>query len=238
MSYLKQFGILSAVILLLYIFVDFIAFPLYTRHADEFDLIDIAELPLEEAKSKLEALDLELIVRDSAFSPIVERGYVITQLPKAFSRVKTGRRVYVSVSNGSKPALVPSIKGLSIKDARFRLQAAGLEIRNTLTAHSKNYPKNVVMNQSKEQGTELLVGDSINVTVSLGADFRSEPMPNYVERMFAVASKDVQKLGLRVTREKAVGEFDYLPGTIVRQSIPAGTRLEDQTEIIFWVVQK
>lgn len=234
---IKQLSILATVIVVIYALVDFILFPMYTRHAEEFDLADIAELSLEDAKKVLAENNLQLIVNDSSYSPIVEKNHIITQLPKAFSRVKTGRRVYVSISLGYKPAIVPELKGLSIKDAEFRLQGVGLEVREVLEAYSKRYPKNVVMGQSEEAGMEITVGDSISVTVSLGTNYKETPFPNYTEKLFRIASKDVQKFGLKVRREIEVGNSDYLPGTIVRQSIPVGTLLSDETEITFWVVQ-
>lgn len=201
----------------------------------EIELIDITEMNLNEAVEKLAENEMTIIISDSSYSPIIPKDFIINQLPKAFSTVKYGRRVYVTKSLGPQPISIPDLIGKSLKDASFQLEALGIGIKETLYAYSNKYPRNVVMNQSVEKDEKLIFGDSIRITVSKGLNLANIPVKNYVTLPYNVARKDAIRFGLIVIKEFTDESSGVLPGTIIRQSIKAGTLIKENMEIIFWV---
>jgi len=70
-------------------------------------------------------------VTANAYSDTVPAGQVISISPGAGASVARGSTVTITVSQGPKPVIVPSVKGLSVTDAANALQAAGLTVSGT-----------------------------------------------------------------------------------------------------------
>ena len=236
-NFFKQFSVFLLIMVALYFIVDSLIFPMYTRHGEEYDLEDFTEKKVEEAKSISEEWGYELIIKDSTFSPLHESGVIIAQQPKAFSRVKYGRRIYLTVSLGDKPIYVPKLTGISSKNATFMIEAKGLIVGEILTEYSSSYEKDVVMAQTHEQGTQLVTGDTVGFTVSLGQDFTAIPIEDYTGLPFKKAKNRALSRGLVVKMETGDKREDVIPGTVVAQSLDVDTFAELNDVIIFTVSQ-
>ena len=234
---LVQSGIFIAFLCVLYFIVDLFVLPIYTRHGDEFEMMDLTEKSIEEVRTITEKHDLELIVKDSTFSPLYKPGIVVSQQPNAFSLVKEGRRVYVTVSLGDKPVIVPDLTGSSLRNARFMLEAVNLVLGEVIEEYSMVYPKDVVFAQSYEKGTELIAGDTVQVTLSLGKDFTQIPIEDYTGLPFEKAKKQAQARGLTVQKEVGEVNVNIVPGTVVLQSLAVGDYAELNQTIIFTISQ-
>ena len=234
---LKQLGIFSAILIALYLIIDFLIFPMYTRHGEEFELVDFTEKTVEEVMFSAEDYGLEIIIKDSTFSPLFEPNIIIAQEPKAFSRIKYGRRIYLTVSMGDKPVLVPNLVGISLQNASFLLEGKNLVVGEILTEFSNIYDKDVVMAQLLSQGIKLIAGDTVSFTVSLGQDLTSIPIADYTGLPFAKAKKKALTLGFRVVKETGESRTDLIPETVLSQSLEVGSFAELNETIIFTVSQ-
>ncbi len=212
-------------LLVLVLLMDSLVMPLYTKHGKEFELPDVTEKPLEEAVATLEKEGFRPIVHDSVFNENYERGIVIRQNPMPFSIVKKGRRVYLVVSRGTRPILVPDLIGKTPQDAEFILKENFLQTGKVYYDFSEKFPKGVVFRQSIAPGDTVLPGTAVNVTVSLGAPPEAEKMPNLVGKSLLVARKELKLLNIPIQR--VIYQYDptLVPETVLQQSVRPGTPL-------------
>lgn len=234
---LKQLGLFLGVIVIAYFIVDSLFLPMYTRHGEEYELEDFTEKTIDQAKKKAEDYGYEIIIKDSTFSPLYEHGVIVAQQPKAFSRVKYGRRIYLTVSLGDKPVRVPKLVGSSSQNAQFMIEGKNLAVGKILTEYSSLYNKDVVMAQTHPEGTELIAGDTVGFTVSLGQDFSQIPIEDYTGLPYKKAKNKALTRGLAV--KKVVGEKreDIIPGTVIKQSLEVGSFVQLNDIITFTVSQ-
>lgn len=99
---------------------------IYTQHNNTVSVPDLVGQPVSYAREKAASKELQLIVSDSVFVSNFKRGAVYSQNPKAGTHVKKGRKVYV-VHNAVNVKLItmPNVVGLSMRQARVNLAAAG-----------------------------------------------------------------------------------------------------------------
>jgi D-alanine-D-alanine ligase-like ATP-grasp enzyme len=78
---------------------------IYTRHNESLQVHDYVGMPVEEAISRAGTRNFVMVISDSIFMVDQAPGIVLDQTPKALSRVKEQRRIYLTVSK-STPDLV------------------------------------------------------------------------------------------------------------------------------------
>ncbi|MBR9920739.1 MAG: PASTA domain-containing protein [Bacteroidetes bacterium] len=95
--FLKNFaGMIGTVILFLALV--FWWMKCYTKHGESLQVADYTGLKLEEVVEKAEDRNLRIQVMDSTWIEGMEPGVVLEQEPKAFSRVKENRTIYLKIT--------------------------------------------------------------------------------------------------------------------------------------------
>lgn len=234
---LKNFGLYFLIMISIYFLVDIFMLPSYTRQNEEFALIDLNGLSFDNAKSLSDSLDLDLIVRDSAFSTLIPQGHIVSQYPNPYTMVKEGRKIYLTLSNGDRPIIIPDLMGLSEKRAIFLLEDLGLEPGNIYSAFSQIYPKNTIMGQSIPKGEEVISGTKVDLTLSLGRDFSENRMPDLRNQSFERAKELAIKHGILVEKELGAKNNKIVPGTVIAQSVLPGEKVTENQLIILTVSQ-
>ncbi len=213
------------IVLILFIFImDSIIMPVYTKHGDSFELVDVTDKQFDEAVEMLESEGLEPVIQDSVFDEQFPPGAIIQQNPLPFTQVKDGRRVYLVVSIGEKPRYVPRLIGLTPQDAEFRLKEENLHLNQVFYEFSEFYHRGVVMNQSVLPGETVEKNQKINITVSLGPPPTSMEIPNLVGKSLKSAEKELEAVGVKLGKTKYVFRENLVPGTILNQSVSAGQK--------------
>jgi len=91
--------------------------PWYVRYGDEMELPDIVELSLDDARIRLENDGFQVVIADSVYDRNFPVGTVVEQMPLPFTTVKSGRYVYLKLSIGEKPIVMPNLFYKSPRDA-------------------------------------------------------------------------------------------------------------------------
>ncbi len=101
---------------------------LFTRHGSSVEIPDIYGLPESEAVRLLDKADLRYEVIDSVYTTEVPKGAVYDLSPKAGSKVKAGRIIFLTL-NATSPrnGVIPSLVDVSERQARARLLSIGFE---------------------------------------------------------------------------------------------------------------
>lgn len=152
----------------------------------------------------------------------VGKGRVIQQIPKAKTKEKQGMEVTLVVSKGPQPEYtrMPDLRGLSLVDAKKKLQEANLELGSVSNAESSSYNAGQVADQSVAASSSVLEGSRVNVVISKGPG----PSPQFANVTVSVPD-DGEKHRIRIEVSDSHGtheEYNNLhePGDRIRESVP------------------
>lgn len=228
-------AIIIAGILVFIGFMDQLIMPLYVRHWSEVELPDVVEMNIDEATRKLEDGGFQAVVADSVYNANYASGIVVEQSPAPLSTVKKGRHIYLTVSIGEKPIIMPNLFYKSPREAELILQSYGLSFSGKYYEYSDISPEGVVIAQSYPQGQVVKAGTKISITISLGAMPRQRSIPELTGKSLDEAKKHLQLLGVfQIEVEYEIRE-DMLPETVLRQSLPAGAPIADGLSVVLTV---
>ena len=161
-------------------------------------------------------------------------GIVISQEIAEGTAVESGTVINYVVSSGNDSPAVPEVNGLSQSEAEAKIKALGLE-----TAIKQEYSDNVaigkVISVDPVSGTELEVGATVTLVVSLGEENKKIPVPDVMGSEEAVAKKLLTDTGFQVKVETTSSATDAVDGCVVNQSIDAYTEVDPGTTITITV---
>ncbi len=103
--FLKNFGALLALMLVLLLLTSW-WMRCYTHHGESLQVQDFIGLSLEDAVRKARKRSFEIVVNDSLFIVGKAPHEILEQTPPPLSRVKEGRKIYVSITKKT-PDLMP-----------------------------------------------------------------------------------------------------------------------------------
>ena len=75
----------------------------YTHHGEEIIVPNVEGKLIGDVEYTLEMLELKAIVVDSTYDHSQPSGAIMAQLPKAGSKVKSGREIYLTINSRSRP---------------------------------------------------------------------------------------------------------------------------------------
>jgi serine/threonine-protein kinase len=133
---------------------------------EEVEVPNVDNLPREEALTRLAREGLVTDVVEE-FSDTVEEGRVIRTDPPANTLTPPTTVIRVVVSLGPEPVPVPNLRGMTVDQAEQELEALGLRIRVASDTTPVGDPEDVgrIFVQDPPAGTELLPGDTVEVTI-------------------------------------------------------------------------
>jgi len=133
-TFFKQiaFAIISVVV-----FVFFLKFWLNvtTNHDQKIQVPDLHKLTIAEAERKLNELNLDFVVNDSAkYNPTYPKKSVIEQNPLAGAFVKEKRKIYLSLNPSKyRDVTIPNLNGRTKRQAISELRAIGFIVGTNYT---------------------------------------------------------------------------------------------------------
>ncbi|MFH2037484.1 MAG: PASTA domain-containing protein [Candidatus Zixiibacteriota bacterium] len=226
------FAVFSIVLLvLLYLIADNIVMPIITRHGSEFELPNVIGYQLEDAENILEMTDLSGEVISAEYHPDKEDGTIISQYPPAGTMVKAGRKIKIVTSVGQKNVMIPQLSGFSVRQALLNIEAAGLILGDIVWTYSDSLPEKVVVFSYPASGMEIPMGSQVNLMVNRGSLSGIVYMPRLVGRPLDEARTILGNLGLIIGLVTQVTNENYLPETVLEQSVEPATELEVGEEI-------
>lgn len=152
------------------VFITFRWIDSYTEHGVAITVPDITGLQEEEAISKLTQHSLAGVIDDHIYIKGVPEGEIISQRPEQHSKVKRGRKIYLTVSSGNQPMIaVPDIAdNSSLRQAESRLRAAGFKLMPHDTIDGELDWVYGVRYKGRELQGEELVPEGSELTLIIG----------------------------------------------------------------------
>ena len=153
----------------------------YTDHGEKIEVPKLINLELNEVDSVLSAENLKGIIIDSVYDENSTVSRVLKQDPEPFQPVKTGRKIYLTISSRTAPKVsAPDLVNLSLRQANSTLEVIGFKI------DSIEYRPDICSGCVLEQryngiiltpGTPLRKGASISLVVGKGMSNERIKMP-------------------------------------------------------------
>ena len=164
-----------------YLVVDGLIMPTYTRHDVSIRVPPVENRPFEEAQSLMQERNLQVQRQVGRYNPNVERGIVVDQTPLPNSKVKPGRRVYLTVNAGELPSVrLPDLTGMSVREAKNRLSSLGLEAGTVREDPIPSPYANTITKQEPTPGDSLKEGRTVDLWYSTGLGDEDVEVPNVV----------------------------------------------------------
>lgn len=248
----------SGLLIILLFFYGFL--PSTTNHGETITVPDVKNQRLEDLEDVLVSRNLRYTVNtDSGYAADQEPLTVIDQFPKANSKVKENRRVYVTL-NARKPPLVkmPALIDKSLMISQITLQSFGLKLGKI--EYRPDMAANVVLEQWYKgrpiaEGAMIPKGSNIDLYIGDGYGNRYWQMYDYVNQPYEDARVGIVGIGLTIGKIEYVDNPEtYIQtvsasgdtitsvinvpiGNIVRQYPPAGRTVRLQDIVDLWIYQ-
>ncbi len=213
----QKFLITTGSILGLFLLLNYVVLPAYVNHGSRATVPSVVGMTFEDAQKTLEAAGLRVVRGETKTDPKLAPGLVVQQLPAAEAVVKVGRRVYLTLSGGELQVPVPSLRGRSLRDARFALERFGLKVGSVQYDTSDTYPENTIIYQSHPADTRISKGAVVNIIVSKGRVITNALVPLVVGKTLKEAETILAAAGLKVGNITYQQSYDLVPNTVVDQ---------------------
>jgi beta-lactam-binding protein with PASTA domain len=231
-----------------YLVVDTAIMPSYTRHDASISVPKVEKRPFEKAKTLLQERGLQVEHQVGRYNPSVDQGVVVDQTPLPSSKVKPGRRIYLTVNSGEVPMIqIPNLTGMSVREAKNRISSIGLKVGSVQKDPVPSPYPNTITKQDPAPGDSIEKGEFVALWYSTGLGNEKVEVPNVVGYSIENARDVLLKNELRSVvvdtnltkseesespeRELYIRQQGHSPDTSVR----AGTEIRlftttDQTE--------
>ena len=168
-----------------------------------------------------DGLDLQYVVIDSVFQSGKRGGYILRQDPDSGSMIKTGRKIYLTITSYSPDnAIVPDLRSLSVRHAISQLENVGLHGGRLVFVED---PHHVVLEQKYKgrtvsEGRQLEKGAMVDLVVGRGSGTAQTIVPYLVGMSPQKARKSILSASLNVGAEHYDGITDMSRAIVYRQS--------------------
>lgn len=218
----KEFWVLIALLAvgtLLFYFLFFnVILAFLTRHGEEYTLGNLEGKPYQVVVEALESQGFRGQIMDSLYKPEARPGQILAQDPLPKTRIKKGRKVYLTIASSKAPQVpFPKVEGLPYEQARRLLtESYGFTIGEVLMVAGE-VPDLVV--EARYQGEKIMPGSliphysQIDLVITRGSSGDKVLLISVVGLPLQEAMVRLAQAGL------GVGQIRYRPNP----RFPAGT---------------
>ncbi len=212
---LLMIGISVVILVVVFIFIR-----IYARQGKEYEMPDYVGKNIAEAMATNE-IDLDFVVQDSIFRQGAEGGVILTQDPKGGTMVKSGRKVYVSITAyNADDAVLPELVGLSVRQAVSELYGVGLSVGKLMFVEDPY--KNSVVDQSCKgktlyAGQQIPRGSVVDLVVGSGDGTGENIVPFVIGKTADKARRDILSVSLNIGEEHFRGVKNKATAVVYRQ---------------------
>ncbi len=215
-------GIIICLLMVLFFGFFFVYLPWSTNHGETITVPSLKGLTMEQAEDLLAERNLDYEVTDSTFTPGVQPLTVLSQYPLANSKVKQGRKIYLTINTETAPLIkLPKLTEMSVRSAEQQLLIAGLlkpaleyqnDIRENEVLGVKHQGNNI------EAGSLIPKGSKVTLIVGNGTGNAEIEIPCVVGKPYDEAILIITGSGLQKGTVIYVPEASEAAGTVIRQN--------------------
>lgn len=232
-------GMLVALGILSHLFFMSVLLSWLTRQGEEYKLPSLVGRPLATVQRSLDAAGFSPVVLDSQYIPDKPPHIILLQDPPAGTRVKKGRKIYLTITSAVAPTVpFPRVQDMPYDEVNRLLQETyGFRV-GAVEYQTGREPDIVLAAKYKgqviEPGTMLPKYSTIDLVVSRGWSEMKVPFISVVGLSLEEAVQRIHATGLAVGQIRYKPAPNIPPGQVYRQypermpndSVPAGMPID------------
>ena len=192
---------IAILVFVLFIWLTLYFIQQYSRQGESKTVPNLIGMTIDEAKENLDGANLKYTIADSAYDPDARPLEVLNQEPAPDEKVKTGRRIYLTINMLQPPMTeIPAIDiGTSAVSVREMLAAHGLKIGNVI--YKPFEFKDVYLDikyqgKSLQTGVKIPKGSAVDLILGNGLGNTEVELPDfsglsYIEAVNLIQLKDL-----------------------------------------------
>ena len=211
------------------IFINFILLPLLANQNKEIYIPDVKGLHINEATNILDNFSVKTFYIDYIEGYNV--GEVLSTSPRAFTKVKEGREIKITVIADKKDIVITNFINKSLRSAELFFDRNSIMIDTIIYEYNEKYKKNNIIAQYPKEGNKITNDAKITLIVSLGIPPDYYIVPDLINLSLNKGKIKINESGLLVG--KIIYEYvdTLLNNTIIQQDQPPYKRLSMPLEI-------
>tara|TARA_B100000900_G_scaffold403013_1_gene409536 strand:- start:589 stop:1350 length:762 start_codon:yes stop_codon:yes gene_type:complete len=217
--------------ILIFLFFEKIAMPIYIRKGNSIRLINVRDKILDRGINELNISGFNGVVFDTVYTSNIEPQTIIDQYPPSGQKVKKGRTIRLKIARPEKMIDVPSLVGQSKRSAEIKIQQLGLKIDTIYVEYNPDYPKGTVAWQFPKSGDQIRKDFGLQITISEGLPPDFFQVPQLFGLSLNNAKKKLDNSRLKLGKVTYQQNEDLVPYTVLDQSISPGTVLSKSSQI-------
>ena len=222
---------LFIVSILIFLFFEKIAMPIYIRKGNSIRLINVRDKILDRGINELKISGFNGVVFDTVYTSNIEPQTIIDQYPPSGQKVKKGRTIRLKIARPEKMIDVPNLVGQSKRSAEIKIQQLGLKIDTVYVEYNPDYPKGTVAWQFPKSGDQIRKGFGLQITISEGLPPDFYQVPQLFGLSLNSAKKKLDNSRLKLGKVTYQQNEDLVPYTVLDQSVSPGTVLNKSSQI-------
>ena len=220
-------NLLSALVVFIVLLVGSMIFlNVVTKHNQELIVPELSNMSVADAESIAVAEGMRVEVVDSVFVKRMKKGAVYRQNPVAGSKVKSGRRIALTINAmNAKKVSMPNLIGYSMRQAMAELQSRGLILGKLIYVQdiaTNNVLRQYLGSKEIEPGAQVESESVIDLVVGLNSNDGNTYIPDVLGLRNMNATDAIHSSSLNVSRlrfDATVKNYDdSLAAVVYRQS--------------------
>jgi eukaryotic-like serine/threonine-protein kinase len=224
----------------------------FAIHGAEVQVPALKDMTIADARSETAGMGLNLTVDNRYYSSEVAAGHILTQSPAAGTVVRREWHVRVAESLGPQKVEVPNTVGQDVRIAALNLRRVGLSVGQTAQLPYPGAPEDIVLAQDPPAHAHGIEGPNVNLLVAAPPSETPDGfvMPDFSGVPIVAAQAALSRVGLKFAPPSFVEvnippvgagsvppKLPVTPGSVIAQQPPAGSRVDQNTEVHFSVAR-
>jgi eukaryotic-like serine/threonine-protein kinase len=215
-------GIIVCLFIAFFLAFFFVYLPWSTNHGQSIIVPKLDNMKLADLEDYLEDRNLRMEVSDCVFVAGAEPLTVKSYFPKEGSKVKEGRKIYITITAEKAPLIrMPKVTDLSLHSAEMQLKQVGL-LKGQII-FKPDLAENTVLEQQFngtkiEPGTMIPKGSMVDLLVGNGIGSAQIEIPNVVGKAFDEAELIIKGSNLELGSIIYDNKSDKPAGTVLKQN--------------------
>ena len=190
--------VLLALVLLVVALVSALTAMRLAIHGHEVAVPDFVGKSPAAARMIAEQNGLEIEVERQYYSPTVQEGKILSQLPPAGSQVRRGWQVRVAESLGPQRVEIPNVTGQSERIANINIRRRGLDVGAIAQMRLPDAVEGQVLSQAPPPNASGISAPKISLLVAEPPIPQALVMPNFTGQPLGTVTETLQDAGLRL----------------------------------------
>ncbi len=235
---LKHVSVVIGIGAILILFFFYAYLPAKTNHGESITIPNLEGMPLSELDNFVVNRDLRFEVSDSSFSSEYPPYTVLHQFPKAGSKVKVNRKIFITLNSKNPPTtLMPNLVDKTVQNAELILKSFELKRGKISTKPDafRNVLAQVYMNDTIEAGTQIAKGSEIDLVIGDGYGITQFNMPSLLGLPLEEAEIIIKGNSLNIGIVFNNDEETPLDFVVIKQEPTTGEIIRVSNEVNIWL---